>query len=422
MQFNSLQINSLDAPRGNRLFRVLLLQPPPPSAFFSDSLPLGLTAIASFLRKHGFKTDVLDLGKSPLPEKIRPDIIGIGASTPFFKNSIKLCKEIRRKFPDTLLILGGPHFTACPEDAPSEADAVVVGEGETAMLTICREGIRGKRIEEQRIETLDEIPIEDEDLQDVLYKGRQARLHILGSRGCPFSCAFCAEHSRRIRLHSPEYVVENVKRITSRYHNTVLFGDDIFTLERNWAATICESLLREKVKLKFYANGHVRHFDRELLRLMKKAGLTRLSYGIESGSNQVLKLIKKRFTVEIAEETIARTEEAGIDLNLLYMVGNIGDTESTISDTVKFALHHNTQKWCSYAVPFPGTEFRTKAARYGTILSSDFDNYNNSSINYLPHGVSAEYLQQARNAILSNLHQQYSIWQRAGQKARRLFG
>lgn len=378
-------------------------------------------SIASFLRKHKIKTRVADLGKELLPWEFRPDIVGIGATTPYYLNAIRVCREVRQKIPHVKIVLGGSHFTASPEDAPPEADAVVSGEGEKAMLQICLEGIKDRLIQGESLDNLDRIPIESEDLLDVLYKGRQARLHVLGARGCPFSCAFCAEHSRKIRLHSVEYLFEKLKLIVRKYHNLIFFSDDIFTLNKQWAYDLCESILRAKLKLRFFANGHIRYFDRNLLIQMKKTGLERLCYGIESGNQEILKLIRKGFTVEEAEETIARTRETGIEMNLLYMVGNMGETQQTIQDTVDFALSHNTQKWCSYAIPFPGTEFRRQAVLYGKIVSHDYDLYTNDHINYLPHGVSAEFLENARNKILFELYQRYSVRQRLSRQLKRLF-
>lgn len=381
---------------------VLLLYPEPPPTLEGDSLPLGLAAIGSYLRTNGIAVTMVDLNKQTIPEGGKFDLIGIGAASPYFKNSIKLCHRLRKEFPGVPIVLGGSHFSSRPEDGTEYADTVVVGEGELAMLKICKDGITQGIVYGETIDNLDDIPIEPLDLLDAVYKGRDGRLYVMGSRGCPFNCTFCRKDEGRIRNNSVEYLVEKLDLLVKRYHGNIVIADDIFVLNKKRAHSVCDEILRRNIPMKFVAFGHVRHFDRDLLLHMQQAGLSRIAYGIESGNDKVLKTIRKGFTIEQAEETIARTFEAGVEMDLLYMVGNMGDTSATIRDTVRFALKHNTRKWCSCAIPFPGTQFEQEAEKYGTIVSRDYERYTNRYINFLPHGVSAAELEAARNEIMDN--------------------
>ena len=380
--------------------KVLLIQPAPPFSNFGDSLPLGLACLASYLRKERIDVRMVDLGKQALPGDFVPDIVGIGASTPYFRNAISCSKRAKKLFPRAKIVFGGHHFTARPEDAFPYADAVVKGEGEQAMLDICRGGICERIVSGKPIEELDDIPLPDEDLLDCIYKGRGTRLHIVGARGCPYHCVFCAEHSKVIRYHSVDYFVENLKILARRYHNDIFISDDIFTLNKARAAQICEKIIGLKLDIRLLVFGHIQCFDRDLLLIMKRAGVHTVSYGIESGNNEILKLINKKFTAEEAREVIQKTAEIGIDVNCLYMVGNIGETEKTIDDTVAFAMKASKKRWCSFAIPFPGTEFYSVGRQHGRIASRNWNKYTNQNIVYVPRGLTKRYMRKARDTIV----------------------
>lgn len=379
---------------------VLLLQPPPPIADPGDALPIGLASIASYLRKNNINADIIDLGKCDLNKDRIPDIVGIGASTPYAKNAVKLCERIRKIYPDAKIVLGGHHFTALPEEGLPHADAVVKGEGEIAMLDICLNGIKDEIVMGKPLAELDLVPVFTEDILDTIYKGRSARLHVIGSRGCPYSCVFCAEHSEKVRYNSADHFLESLRKISKRYHSDIFISDDLFTVNKERAIEICERIIKEDLNLKLRVFSHVNCFDREVLLVMKRAGVHTVSYGIESGNDDILKLLNKTFTTSQALEVIKKTEETGLKANCLYMVGNIGETKQTIKDTVLFSQKAGSQRWCSFAIPFPGTEFYKRAGEYGTILTKDWDKYTNRHIVYLPEGVSKSYMKKARNCIV----------------------
>ena len=380
--------------------KVLLLQPAPPFPSFGDALPIGLACIASFLRREGMDVRLIDLGKQNLTADFVPDIIGIGASTPYFKRAVDCSRKVRSLFPKSRIIFGGPHVSAMPDDAFPYADCVIRGEGELAMLDVCRNGIRGQIMIGVSLKELDNIPLPSADLMDFLYANRSARLHVLGARGCPFNCVFCAEHTRTIRYHSVDYFVENLRVVAQRYHNDILVADDIFTINKERTSRICEEILRQGLNLRLSVFGHITCFDRDLLLLMKRAGVHTVSYGIESGNNDILKLINKKFTIERAEEIIRKTAETGMNVNCLYMVGNIGETKKTVADTVTFALRASHQRWCSFALPFPGSRFYEVAEQYGTVLTRDWSKYTNRNIVFVPYGMTEKDLREARDAII----------------------
>ncbi|MCK4325488.1 B12-binding domain-containing radical SAM protein [bacterium] len=380
--------------------KVLLIQPAPPFPSFGDALPFGLASIASFLRKERMDVALVDLGKESLPSDFVPNVVGIGASTPYSKNAVFCSKKVKKLFPHAKIVFGGPHFTAIPENAFPYADAVIRGDGELAMLDICYNGISERVVNGTPIENLDDIPLPDKDLLDCIYKGRKTRLHIVGARGCPFDCVFCAEHSKAVRYHSVDYFIENLRVLAQRYHNDIFISDDIFTLNKERAAEICGKIIRMQLGLRLRVFGHINCFDKDLLLLMKQAGVHTISYGIESGNNNILRLINKKFTVDETRRVVRETLETGINVDCLYMIGNVSETEETVADTVAFALQASKERWCSFAIPFPGTKFYEVAEQYGTILTKDWDKYTNQNIAYVPYGLTKRYMRRARDTIV----------------------
>ena len=381
--------------------KVLLLQPAPPSYKLGDSIAIGLIYIASFLRKHNIDARVLDLSKNKIDPDFIPDLVGIGASTPYYKNALLAISNTRKIFPKAKIILGGDHVTALPQEGLSYADFVVKGEGELAMLSLCKgHNPDTKIIEGPMLDNIDDIPIPDIDLMDCVYKGRKKRLHFIGSRGCPFDCVFCGEHTRKIRYNSVSYFIENLKIISKRYGNNIFITDDVFTIDKNRVFEICEKIIKENLKISLEVFGHINCFDASILPVMKRAGIGTISYGIESGNDHVLTLIKKKFTTEQAKEVIAKTSENGLEVKCLYMIGNIGETEETVNDTVEFALKASKKRWCSFALPFPGSMFYDLADKYGKVLTKDWNKYTNQNIVYLPEGLSRRFMQSSRDRIV----------------------
>jgi len=381
--------------------KVLLLQPAPPSYKFGDSLAIGLIYIASFLRKHDIDARVLDLSKNKIDRSFVPDLVGIGASTPYYKNALSVIPCIRKAFPKAKIVLGGDHVTALPQEGLLHADFVVRGEGELAMLNLCKGLNMGTRIIEGPIlDNIDDIPIPGIDLMDCVYKGRKERLHFIGSRGCPFDCVFCGEHTRKIRYNSVSYFMENLKIMSRRYGSNIFITDDVFTLDKNRVFEICEKIIKEDLKVSLEVFGHINCFDESILPVMKRAGIGTISYGIESGNDRVLSLINKKFTAERAREVIIKTSENGLEVKCLYMVGNIGETKETVRDTVEFALKASKKRWCSFALPFPGSVFHDLAGKYGKVLTKDWNTYTNQNIIYIPHGLSRRFMQDSRDKIV----------------------
>ncbi len=184
---------------------------------------------------------------------------------------------------------------------------------------------------------------------------------IVTSRGCTAGCRYCIKHvsyQYSIRLRSPRNIVDEIKILKELgVHNIHMYAD-LFTVNRDQVMGICDLLLTENVKIKWTCNSRVDYVDREMLRMMARAGNYLISWGIESANEQILKRAKKGTTAARARESLTAAREAGIKNWGYFIIGLPGETEATIQETIDFAkslpldiaLFH-------IAAPYPGTPF-----------------------------------------------------------------
>lgn len=384
--------------------------------------PLGLAYLAAFLEKKGDQVKILDYTSRysypPLLrilEHFRPDIIGITATTPSFTSAGKIARECRKLLPRIPLVIGGAHVTAAPESAMAdgEFDIGVLGEGEESFaelltrlknadskkLSRCRGIIyrdeHGNVTTDARpfISELDSLPFPAYHLLPPLsaYHPTPASYRLLPvgilmtSRGCPHQCTFCdrSVFGNRIRFHSPERIVSDVEELVKKHGaREIRFFDDAFTLNRERTFTICEELQKHELALPWTCLTTARSVDPEMLRAMKKAGCWQVLYGLESGDERMLKLLKKGNTVEINRRAVRWAREAGLEVRGDFIVGTPGETMKSLENTLRFALEEELD----YAhfnkfVPFPGTELYRRLIRDG--YSFDFSR----SCSILDHGA-----------------------------------
>ena len=393
--------------------------------------PLGLAYLAAVLEKKGHQVNIIDA--PPLCfsvnrvleeiKKINPDIIGISAMTPTFYKAKELAEKIKQ-ISKTPIIIGGPHITAIPREAIQNNcfDIGVVGEGEETMLELV------KAYDENRFDNLKNIKViifkENgeivetlprsfiPDLNRVPFPARHlmpplSKYHptpatykklpigtIMTTRGCPFRCTFCcrAVFGNNCRFRSPENVVDELEILFKDFGaKEVRIWDDTFNADPKRAIDICEEIIKRKLNISWTCLARVNFAKQEVLEAMKKAGCWQISYGVESGNEQVLKNIKKGITLEMVREAIKATKKAGIASLGFFILGLPGDTEKTMRQTIDFAkeLPLDAANF-TICTPFPGTEI------YDNILEKNKEfkiEYNKMMVNlpdklyYVPQGL-----------------------------------
>ncbi len=215
------------------------------------------------------------------------------------------------------------------------------------------------------IRDLDELPIPMHELLPL----RQYRMplikgpftFIVTSRGCPAGCTFCIKHvsyQYSVRLRSPEKIMEELWRLKSLgIHNIHMYAD-LFTVNRDQVVELCELMIAEDIQIRWTCNSRVDYVDEEMLQLMGEAGCWLISWGIESGNEQILKHVRKGANPDKAERALRWAKQARIKNWGYFIIGLPGETEETIRETIDFAkklpldiaLFH-------VAAPYPGTPF-----------------------------------------------------------------
>jgi radical SAM superfamily enzyme YgiQ (UPF0313 family) len=397
---------------------VTLINPPAPHIETSSVLgitvpPLGLAYLAAVLEKEGHSVRIIDaqaLGISQ-PQikreiaKDQPDILGVTSTTASIWEALAIVKAARETCPGAITVLGGPHATFLPTEVLRKCpqlDVVCVGEGERTILELAQtikrketlSSVRGivYRSGDQIVKTSPQPLIDDLDFlpfpaRHLLPMNRYTILgekaiigHIMSSRGCPFNCTFCASSflfGKKFRGRSPRNVVDEIEEVVSQYNpQSIEFSDDEFTLDRKRVEGICEEIKRRSLSIPWACSSRVDTISRELLRRMKEAGCTLIYYGVESGSQRILNLMRKGTTIKQAIDAIRWTKEVGIETLASYILGFPGETKKDIEKTITFAKKLNTDyAQFSLATPYPGTELYESAKKKGLLLTEDWTWY-----------------------------------------------
>lgn len=215
------------------------------------------------------------------------------------------------------------------------------------------------------IQDLDDLPIPKHELLP-LQKYRMPYIKgpftfIVTSRGCPAGCTYCIKHvtyQYSVRLRSPKLLMEEMWQLKKMgIHNIHMYAD-LFTVNRDQVMELCQLMIDEKINIKWTCNSRVDFVDEEMLQLMAKAGCRLISWGIESGNEQILKHARKGAYPDKAKRSLLAAKKAGIMNWGYFIVGLPGETEETIKQTIAFskalpldiALFH-------VAAPYPGTPF-----------------------------------------------------------------
>jgi radical SAM superfamily enzyme YgiQ (UPF0313 family) len=184
---------------------------------------------------------------------------------------------------------------------------------------------------------------------------------IVTSRGCPAGCTYCIKHvsyQYSARVRSPELIMEEMWQLKKLGINNIHMYSDLFTVSRDQVVELCQRMIDEKINIHWTSNSRVDFVDEEMLQLMGKAGCRLISWGIESGNEQILKHARKGAYPEKAERALKWAKKAGIMNWGYFIIGLPGETEETIRQTIEFskrlpldiALFH-------VAAPYPGTPF-----------------------------------------------------------------
>lgn len=389
--------------------------------------PLGLLYIASSLLKNGIDVHVLDFNTSKinLEESIEliktynPKVIGITATSFQLRGAFQLAESIRKEFGSAVFIgLGGAHITVDPDfiNRFPEFDFVVVGDGETTFPKLVDNILQGENIKGifygEQSTTLDDIPFPARQFIDMkkYYSKGQEFATILSERGCPYNCIFCSIKGisqRKVRFRTPKRVVDEIEEVVNNYGiRRFWFIDDAITLNENHTFELCEEIIKRNLKIIWWCETRVENVTERLIKIMRKAGCITISFGIESGSEEVRKIvIRKNFTNEQAINAFRICKENGISTEAYLMLGFPTETKEQMYETAKFSLQLKADIiGVHVTTPYPGSDLFKLAVVEGYIEENVYDKYTRGILDYnlpvyLPKGVSLSEIKTIQKEI-----------------------
>jgi radical SAM superfamily enzyme YgiQ (UPF0313 family) len=223
---------------------------------------------------------------------------------------------------------------------------------------------------------------------------RLPAIHAITSRGCSHTCTFCNTNlfNKRLRFHSPEYVIILIEHLVGLGYREIAFEDDNFTAHKSRLVQVCNHIIDKRIDISWSVNARIDTVDEEILSLMKKAGCWYISYGIESGSQETLDRINKKITLAEIRRKITMTRRTGIAAKGFFIIGFPWETEQTIRETVDFALSLPLSDLNIFPLtPFPGTAVYQQAKLQGT-FDDDWSRMDLQQIVYAPPGLSDQFL------------------------------
>lgn len=377
---------------------------------------LGIAYIASYLEKLGSHQVVIvdahsdNLNTSQTINKIlalNPQVVGFTATTHNRLQAIEVIKQLKQKKADLMIVVGGPHFSLSAKDALKSVtaiDCVVRHEGEITtkelltawpnqqllknVLGITYRDERGQIVAtEDRpfLKDWSDLPfpawhLYNLDKYQKTIKGTGFRtIGVISARGCPNLCTYCANAAfckTTLRLRKPKNFVDELEMLNQQYNfQGFNFWDDTLTVVRSHILEICQEIIDRKLNIKWYARARVNTVDKEVIGLMKRAGCVRISFGIESGSPRILKVVKKNITLDQARKAVNLSSAAGMIVSLNFIVNlptqTLDDLKMTADLIKEFNQLPNTHANYGFLLIYPGTEVEI-FAKDNNILPIDF--------------------------------------------------
>jgi len=411
-----------------------------------SSLPsLGILFLAAVTRREGFPTQLVDaaalnLGPDGLLARVtsaRPDVLGLSATTFSIYHAAAFAARVREVLPDVTVIIGGPHVSAAPLETMErfpEFDLAVIGEGEETIVDLLKALESGSPVDaipgivlrrdgavtttgrRAFLSDLDTLPYPAWDLLEgfpaayppATFKVRKLpAASLVTSRGCPNRCIFCDRSVFGSNCHafSAEYVVGMIRYLADAFGvREFSFEDDTFITFKKRLHAICGEIIRLDLDISWTCLGRVNSIDAETLALMKRAGCWQISFGIESGSQEILTTIHKNVTLEQIQRAITPCRASGIPSTGFFIVGHPGETEETLKQTFDFSQKLPLDDISvTMLTPFPGTEIYDRAAEFGQ-FDCDWSRMNLLNTVFIPHGLTHEVLEQNQRDILRRFY------------------
>ena len=384
--------------------------------------PLGVGYIASILEREGYKVDLLPLTRrrttfKEIIDKIdqfKPEIIGHTVLSCTFLKSKTLISNLKKRYPQIIFMVGGPHPTALPEHSLKnlEVEFGAIGQGEITALELVQELARGGKnfskirglvykennqiiINKERefLKDLDSLPFPAWHLMppksfppnppQLFYK-RYPTAQIITSRGCKYKCRFCASPrtmGTETYTRSAENVVDEMEWLVKDFQvKEFQIFDQNLTYYPEHVYGICKEIIKRELDITWKTCNGVRidKIDPELFQIMKESGGYLLNFGMETTSQRVLDRLEKELDTSLFYQRLEEAKKLGMETMGFFTLGLPGEKRKTVEDTINFAksspldfVHFST------FIPLPGAPLWDEFAK-----DIDLDNFPWGELNY----------------------------------------
>ena len=321
--------------------------------------------------------------------KFSPDVILVYPTTQEYSMTLELSRKIKKSI-DLIIVAAGQDATACPERyviGDSPIDLVLRGECELSFMELLKrlenaqdlsgvEGIYSRdfiQTDPAIVKDPDCLPFPEyktSDLKAYTYYyplpfGRPVIWgHVLSSRGCPYDCIFCSQtiresYGKEVRCRNPVAVVDEIEYLQKNGANVIAFADDNFTTSRSHVLGLCEEIKKRGISIAWSAHARVDNCDEDLLSAMKDSGCIFLRFGIESGSERIIKLLRKTGIenwAQKAESVFKAARRAHISTAALFLIGNPSENREEVLESLSLAktLDPDLVQVCFFT-PYPGS-------------------------------------------------------------------
>lgn len=371
--------------------------------------PLGILSIAAYLESKHFNVKVIDIHAErmsvesfrSLIRKYQPRYAGITVLSSMVVSAHSAAKIVKQESPDCIVVMGGVHAELYPEQTLQDkaVDLAVRGDGERPLSEIVA-GTPWEKIDSvsfmkpdgtvhhtpmQTVETdLDRYPMPAYHLVDfkryfpsaTSYRNLPA-INIIMTRGCPGRCAFCNSANTALRSKSPQSVFEQIQLLREQYGiKQVQFFDDTFTVNKKGVIELCRLLRENHIDITFscYIRGDC--FNNDIANALKSAGCHQVMVGIETGSERIMKNIRKPISKQRYAEAIRIAQANNIEVRGGFIIGSMGETWETMKESLQFAIDLDLDfLQLSISTPYPGTELFKQALEEGRLKHTEFRKY-----------------------------------------------
>lgn len=320
-------------------------------------------------------SEFLKKARAALPDE--PEALwALSSTSAQYDAALNLSHAIRSRWPRATVIIGGSHVSALPNGAWCDGfDAVFAGEADDALPEWIAQGCPPPGIIYAKApRNLDRLPLPARDLVDLpsycsnmtIGEGLSTTIHM--SRGCPFACKYCVrtlgDAARLLRVRSIEQIGAEVDALRHEYGITRFVAtDDVFGIKEPWLAEFCGYFFRSGYHFRVNMRANTLHFD--LLPQMKRAGIDVISFGFESGSEDVLRAISKN-NVALNTKAVRACHEAGIDVKAYLIFGFAEDGPASVEATKRWIEEARPDSvQVATLVPLPGTPIYQDAINRG---------------------------------------------------------